>query len=63
MCKTVLHSLIDLLDDTDTETIYKVLIKFVLADEPLPDEVEAIEKTKTEIVNGDIVNLSEINWD
>lgn len=37
MCKTVLHSLIDLPDDTDTETIYKVLIKFVPADEPLPD--------------------------
>lgn len=42
MGKTVLHNLIDLLNENDTDTIYNVLIKFIPSDAPLPDEVMAI---------------------
>lgn len=62
MSKAVLHSLIDLLSETDTETIYNVLIKFIPSDEPLPDEVEAISQAITDIQNGDVESLSSVDW-
>lgn len=62
MGKAVLHSLIDLLNETDTETIYNVLIKFIPASEPLPDEIEAIKQAETDIANGDVRDLSSVSW-
>ena len=62
MSKAVLHSLIDLLSETDTETIYNVLIKFIPSDKPLPDEVEAISQAITDIQNGDVESLSSVDW-
>ncbi len=63
MGKAVLHSLIDMLNDTDTETIYNILIRFAPSDNALEDEVSAIEQSKIEIANGDVVNFSELDWD
>lgn len=62
MSKAVLHSLIDLLSETDTETIYNVLIKFIPSDKPLPDEVEAISQAITDIQNGNVESLSSVDW-
>lgn len=63
MGKAVLHNLIDLLNDADTETIYRVLIRFVPEVEPLPDEVEAIQRANREIANGDVFDFDGIDWD
>ena len=63
MSKEMLHSLIDLLPDADAETIYRVLIKFVPEDTPLPDEVEAIERGHREKASGEVENLENIDWD
>lgn len=62
MGKAVLHNLIDMLNDTDTETIYNVLIRFVPEVKPYADEIEAIEQAETDIANGDVVNLESIDW-
>ena len=63
MGKAVLHSLIDLLNDADAETIYRVLIKFVPEDEPLPDEVLAIRQGEADIAGGNISDFDSINWE
>lgn len=62
MGKAVLHNLIDMLNESDTETIYNVLVKFVPGVKPYADEIEAIEQAKVDIANGDVVKLSSINW-
>lgn len=49
MGKTVLHNLIDLLNENDTDTIYNVLIKFIPSDVPLPDEVMTIKEAEDDI--------------
>lgn len=62
MGKAVLHSLIDMLNDTDTETIYNVLIRFIPETEPLPDEIQAIKQAKKDIANGDVMDLDAVEW-
>lgn len=63
MSKQDLKNLIDLLPEDDTDTIYKVLIKFIPEDDPLPDEIEIIERGKKEIASGEYTELKNINWD
>ena len=63
MGKAVLHNLIDLLNESDTETIYNVLIRFIPEEAPYPDEAEAISQAEADIANNDVFKLSEINWD
>ncbi len=62
MGKAVLHNLIDLLNETDTETIYNVLIKFIPTSEPLPDEMEAIKQAESDVANGDVEDLASVAW-
>ena len=58
MGKTVLHNLIDLLNENDTDTIYNVLIKFIPSDAPLPDEVMTIRQAENDIGQGNVMSLS-----
>ena len=58
MGKTVLHNLIDLLNENDTDTIYNVLIKFIPSDAPLPDEGMAIRQAEDDIEQGNVMSLS-----
>lgn len=62
MGKAVLHNLIDMLNETDTETIYNILVRFVPGVKPYADEVEAIEQAEIDITNGDVVDLASVNW-
>lgn len=62
MGKAVLHSLIDLLNEADTDTIYRVLIKFVPEAEPYDDEIESLKQAEMDIKNGDITDFDSINW-
>ncbi len=62
MGKAVLHNLIDMLNETDTETIYNVLIRFVPGVKPYEDEIEAIEQAEIDIANGEVVELASVNW-
>ena len=63
MKKEILKSLIDMIDENDTETIFRVLIRFVPEDTPLPDEIEAIARANQSIRINGTVSHSDINWD
>lgn len=63
MSKEAVINLVNLIPDEDIETIYKVLVKFIPENKPLPDEIEAIERGKHEYENGEYVSMDEINWD
>ena len=63
MSKDLLKSLIELVPEEDIETIYKVIIKFIPEDHPLPDEIEAIERANKSIAQNGTVSHNEINWD
>lgn len=63
MSKEMLKGLIDLLDEKDTETIFRVLIRFVPEDEPLPDEVEAIRRANENIKEYGTILHDAIDWD
>lgn len=62
MSKAVLHNLIDMLNETDTQTIYNVLVKFIPSVKPYDDEVEAIKQAELDVKNGDVVDLDSVNW-
>lgn len=62
MKRDILKSLIDLIDDNDTETIFRVLVRFVPEDAPLPDEIEAIMKANQSIQTEGTISHEEINW-
>lgn len=62
MSKEMLKGLIDLIDDSDMETIFQVLVRFVPEDKPLPDEVEAIARANQSIAENGIVGYDAIDW-
>lgn len=55
MSKEMLKSLIELVPDEDIETIYKVVVKFIPEDKPLPDEIDAIERANKSIAENGTV--------
>ena len=63
MKKEILKSLIDMIDENDTETIFCVLICFVPEDTPLPDEIEAIRKANNSLNTHEAVSHEDVNWD
>ncbi len=60
MSKEVLKGLIELVSDEDIETIYKILVKFIPEEKPLPDEIEAIEEAKAD--TSPTIPHDAINW-
>ena len=63
MSKEALKGLIDLIDEKDVDTIFNVLIRFVPEDEPLPDEIEAIEIANKSIEENGTIPHEAIDWD
>lgn len=63
LSKEMLKGLIDLIDDSDTDTIFKVLVRFVPEEAPLPDEIEAINRADESIARYGTVPHESINWD
>lgn len=63
MKKEVLKNLIDLLDEQDVETIFRVLIRFVPEDTPLPDEIMAITRANESIKTFGTVAHEDVNWE
>jgi predicted transcriptional regulator len=57
-----LHDIIDVVDQSELNVLYHVLIKFMPETEPLPDEVEAIRKGREEILRGEVVSHEDIDW-
>ena len=63
MSKEMLKGLIDLIDDSDMDTIYKVLVRFVPEEAPLPDEIEAIKRDNKSISEHGTIPHDALNWD
>lgn len=60
MGRDVLHSLVDIVNEKEIETVYRILLKFVEEDEVAPDEAEAIRKAGEEIKNGELYTHEEV---
>lgn len=63
MSKEMLKNLIDIIAEDDVDTIFKVLIRFVPEDEPLPDEIGAIGAANKSIKENGTIPHEAINWD
>ena len=57
-----LRDIIDVVDSSELDVLYQLLIKFIPESEPMPDEIEAIRMGRDEIRRGDIVNHDDIDW-
>lgn len=60
MGREAVKNLIDMIPDEDIEIIYRVLVRFIPEDKPLPDELEAIAEAKAD-TSGTIPHEA-INW-
>lgn len=61
MSRETVKYLVDMIPESDIETIYRVLVRFVPDTAPLPDEVEAIAEAKAD--TSPTVSHDSINWD
>lgn len=62
MSKDMLHDLIDMIPEADTETIYHVLLKFIPSDTPDNEELQAIARANESILSDGTVPMDAINW-
>lgn len=60
MSRETLHSLVDIVDEKEIDTVYRILLKFVEEDVAAPDEVEAIRQAKQDIANGELYTHEEV---
>ena len=58
--RQLLHTLVDMVEESGIDTLYNVMIKFIPEDEALPDEVQAIEQAREEYARGDTVRLADL---
>lgn len=63
MSREMIKGLIDLIDDSDMDTIFKVLVRFVPEEAPFPDEAKAIQRANKSIAEYGTVSHDSINWD
>ena len=63
MTKEMLKGLIELVSEEDIETLYNVVVKFIPANVPLPDEIEAIERADKSIAKNGTVPHDAGDWD
>ena len=58
-----LRSIIDVVDASDLNVLYQVLVKFIPEVTPLPDEGEAMRLGREEIRRGEAYTMEDIDWD
>ncbi|MCM1191977.1 MAG: hypothetical protein NC123_17005 [Butyrivibrio sp.] len=63
MSREMVKGLIDLIDECDMDTVFKVLVRFVPEETPLPDEIEAIKRADKSISEYGTIPHEAINWD
>lgn len=61
--RQTLHNLIDIVDNTEYELLYHLLLKFVPEDEATPDEEEAMRIGKEQFARGEVVRHEDMDWD
>ena len=63
MSKELLHELIDMVPENDTDVIYRLLIKFIPTDVASDDEVIAIAEAHESLKKDGHVSFDDIDWD
>ena len=63
LTRETLHDLVDVVDTSEIDLIFRFLVKFIPEDETMPDEVEALKTAAEEIARGEVFSDSEIDWD
>ncbi len=63
MSREMVKGLIDLIAENDIDTIFKVLVKFIPEETPLPDELDAIKRANESISKYGTVSHESIDWD
>ncbi len=63
MSREMVKGLIDLIAENDIDTIFKVLVKFIPEETPLPDELDAIKRANESISEYGTVSHESIDWD
>lgn len=63
LTKQTLHNLIEMIDASEINVLYHLLMKFVPEDSPLPDELEAISRAEKEMERGQYYKHEDIDWD
>ena len=61
MSRETIKNLIDMIDEKDIYTIYKVILKFIPEVSPDPDEIEAIAEAKAD--RSATILHEDIHWD
>lgn len=61
MSRETIKKLIDMIDEKDIDTIYKVILKFIPEVNPEPDEIEAIAEAKAD--KSAAILHEDIHWD
>lgn len=61
MSRETIKNLIDMIDEKDIDTIYKVILKFIPEVHPDPDELQAIAQAKAD--KSPTISHDSINWD
>lgn len=60
MSRETIKNMIDMIDEKDIDTIYKVILKFIPEVDPDPDEIEAIAEAKAD--KSSTISHEDINW-
>lgn len=60
MSRDTLHNLVEIVDERELDTVYRILLKFISEDEAAPDEVAAIQRARQDIANGDLYTHDEV---
>ena len=60
MSREALHSLIDAAEETELDTLYHILIRFVAEDAIQPDEEEAHRIAQKERAHGEVFSDAEV---
>lgn len=63
MSKETLKKLIELVPDSDIDTLYKVVVKFIPETVPEPDEIEALLDGRKDREENGTISHDAINWD
>jgi len=62
LTRQTLHDLVDIVDPSEFDIIYRLLVKFIPEDDALPDEIEAMRLAETEIANGETIPYDDVDW-
>lgn len=63
MSKDFLRGLVELVPEEKVEEVFRILVKFIPEDDPLPDEIEALMEGRKSREKYGVVSHDEINWD